>query len=63
MLETKGGRIALLIFMAAVLIYTVINYAKGETNIMLLGLAVFIAVTTGSKIVQSLIEDFKNSRK
>lgn len=63
MLETKGGRIALLIFMIAVLIYTVINYANGKTNIMLLGLAVFIAVTTGSKIVQSLIEDFKNGRK
>lgn len=63
MLETKGGKIALLIFMTAVLIYTVINYAKGETNIMLLGLAVFIFVTTGSKIVQSLIEDFKSGRK
>jgi len=62
MLETKGGRIALLIFMVAVLIYTAVNYAKGETNIMLLGLAVFIAVTTGSKIVQSLIDDFKSGR-
>ena len=59
MLETKGGRIALLIFMAAVLIYTACNYAKGETNILILGLAVFIAITTGSRIMQSLIEDFK----
>ncbi len=63
MLETKGGKIALLIFMVAVLIYTAINYAKGETNIMLLGLAAFIGITTGSKIVESLIKDFKNGRK
>lgn len=59
MLETKGGRIALLIFMAAVLIYTAFNYANGKTNILILGVAVFIAITTGSRIIQSLIEDFK----
>jgi len=59
MLETKGGRIALLIFMIVVLIYTAYNYARGGTNILMLGMAVFIAVTTGSRIVQSLIEDFK----
>ena len=63
MLETKGGRIALLVFMAVVLAYTAMNYAKGETNILLLGLAVFIAITTGSKIVQSLIDDFKSGKK
>lgn len=62
MLETKGGKIALLIFMVVVLIYTVINYAKGETNILLLGMAVFIAVTTGSRIVAELVEDFKNKK-
>ena len=59
MLETKGGRIALLIFMAAVLIYTIYNYMHGGTNILMLGLAVFVGLTTGSRIVQSLIEDFK----
>ena len=63
MLESKGGKIALLIFMVVVLIYTAMNYAKGETNILLLGFAVFIAVTTGSRIVSELVEDFKNNRK
>jgi len=46
-----------------VLIYTAINYAKGETNILLLGFAVFIAVTTGSRIITELMEDFQNNRK
>ena len=59
MLETKGGRIALLIFMAAVLVYTIYNYMNGGTNVLILGFAVFIAITTGGRIVMSLIEDFK----
>ena len=44
MLETKGGRIALLIFMAAVLIYTAFNYANGKTNILILGVVTVGAV-------------------
>lgn len=60
MLESKGGRIALLIFMAAILVYTYNNYMNGRTNALLLGLALFIAATTGTRIVMSLIEDFKN---
>ena len=59
MLESKGGRIGLLIFMLAVLVYTAYNYATGGTNILMLGLAVFIGLTTGSRIVMSLIDDFK----
>ncbi len=62
MLESKGGKIVLLIFMVAVLIYTAINYAKGETNILLLGMAVFIGVTTGSRIITELVEDFKSKK-
>ena len=62
MLESKGGKIVLLIFMVAVLIYTAINYAKGETNILLLGMAVFIGVTTGSRIITELMEDFKSKK-
>lgn len=59
MLESKGGRIALLIFMAVILVYTMQNYAKGQTNALMLGFALFIAVTTGSRIILSLIEDFR----
>ena len=59
MLESKGGRIALLFLMAAVLVYTMQNYAKGQTNALILGFALFIAVTTGSRIIVSLIDDFR----
>ena len=59
MLESKGGRIVLLIFMIAVLIYTVHNYVQGSTSLLMLGFTAFIGVTTGFRILQSLIEDFR----
>ena len=61
-MESKGGKIALLIFMAAILVYTVINYINGKTSIFLLCLAVLIALTSGRKVLESLIEDFKEGR-
>ena len=61
MTESKAGRIVLLIFMVAVLAYTVWNYTQGTTSILMLGLTVFIGATTGVRIVQSLIDDFRQS--
>ena len=59
MLETKGGKIATLVFMIAVLVYTVINYINGKAQLLLLCFIVFLLLTTGVRIVASLIEDFK----
>ena len=59
MLETKGGRILTLVLMAAVLIYTIYNYINGKAQLVLLFFIVFLFLTTGTRIVQSLIDDFK----
>ena len=58
-MDTKGGKIATLILMIAVLIYTTINYINGKAQLLLLCFAVFLFVTTGLRIIGSLIEDFK----
>ena len=58
-METKGGKIAMLIFMIAVLIYTIYNYINGKAQLILLFFIVFLFLTTGTRIVQSLIDDFK----
>jgi len=58
-LETKGGKIAMLIFMIAVLIYTIYNYINGKAQLILLFFIVFLFLTTGVRIIASLIEDFK----
>ena len=60
MLETKGGKIATLVMMLAVLVYTVYNYIHGKTQLILLCFILFLCLTTGVRIVQSLIDDFKN---
>ena len=62
MLETKGGKIAMLIFMIAVLIYTVINYMNGKTELLLLCFALFLFLTTGLRIIASLIDDFRKKK-
>ena len=59
MLETKGGRILTLVLMAAVLIYTIYNYINGKAQLVLLFFIVFLFLTTGTRIIQSLIDDFK----
>jgi len=58
-LETKGGRIAMLVFMIAVLIYTVVNYINGKAQLLLLCFIIFLFLTSGLRIIASLIEDFK----
>ena len=58
-METKGGRIAMLIFMIAVLVYTVVNYINGKAQLLLLCFAILLFATTGLRIIASLIEDFK----
>jgi hypothetical protein len=58
-METKGGKIATLLFMIAVLIYTVINYLNGRAEPLLLIFALFLFLTTGLRIFASLIDDFK----
>ena len=60
MLETKGGKILTLVLMIAVLIYTAYNYINGKAELLLLCFIVFLCLTTGMRIVQSLIDDFKN---
>ena len=60
MLKTKGGKIATLVMMLAVLVYTVYNYISGKAQLLLLCFMVFLCLTTGFRIVQSLIDDFKN---
>ena len=59
MLETKGGKIVTLALMLAVLVYTIFNYISGKTELLVLCLIVFLCLTTGPRIVQSLIDDFK----
>ena len=59
MLETKGGKIVTLALMLAVLIYTIFNYISGKAQLILLCFILFICLTTGPRIVQSLIDDFK----
>ena len=54
------SKLALLVMMVAILIYTVINYANGETSIFILGMAAFIFATSGSRIIAELIKDIKN---
>ena len=58
-METKGGRIAMLVFMIAVLIYTVVNYINGKAQLLLLCFIIFLFLTSGLRIIASLIEDFK----
>ena len=58
-METKGGKIATLLFMIAVLVYTVINYLTGRAELLLLIFALFLFMTTGLRILASLIDDFK----
>ena len=58
-METKGGKIATLLFMLAVLVYTVINYLNGRAELLLLIFALFLFMTTGLRILASLIDDFK----
>ena len=60
MLETKVGKIATLVLMLAVLVYTIFNYISGKAQLILLCAIVFLCLTTGTRIVQSLIDDFKN---
>ena len=59
MLETKGGKIITLVLMLAVLIYTIYNYICGKANLLLLGFMLCLCLTTGLRIVSSLIEDFQ----
>ena len=59
MLETKVGKIATLVMMLAVLIYTIYNYISGKAQLLLLCLMLFLCLTTGLRIVSSLIDDFK----
>ena len=59
MQESKGGRIVLLLFMAAVLIYTIWNFMQGGAGVPTLVITLFIAATTGTRIVKSLIDDFR----
>ena len=59
MLETKGGKIITLVVMLAVLIYTIYNYICGKAQLLLLGFMLFLCLTTGLRIISSLIDDFK----
>ena len=49
----------MLIFMIAVLVYTVVNYINGKAQLLLLCFAILLFATTGLRIIASLIEDFK----
>ena len=60
MLETKGGKILTLVLMIAVLIYTIFNYINGKAQLILLCFIIFLCLTTGPRIVSSLIDDFKD---
>ena len=59
MLETKAGKIITLLLMIAVVIYTIYNYLIGKAQLLLLLFALFLLLTTGMRIVASLIDDFK----
>ena len=58
-MDTKGGKIATLVLMIAVIAYTAYNYMNGKAELLLLLFAVFLFLTTGLRIVASLIEDFR----
>ena len=58
-MNTIGGKIATLVLMIAVIIYTTINYLNGKAELLLLCFAVFLFLTTGLRILSSLIEDFR----
>lgn len=58
-MNTMGGKIATLVLMIAVIIYTTINYLNGKAELLLLCFAVFLFLTTGLRILSSLIEDFR----
>ena len=60
MLETKSGKIITLALMLAVLVYTIYNYISGKAQLLILCCIVFLCLTTGPRIVQSLIDDFKS---
>lgn len=62
MLETTGGKIATLVMMIAVLVYTVINYMNGKAQLLVLCFMVFLCATTGLRIIGSLIDDFKHKK-
>ena len=59
MLETKAGKIMTLVLMLAVLIYTIFNYIIGRAQLILLCCIAFLCLTTGPRIVASLIDDFR----
>ena len=59
MLENKAGKIITLLLMIAVVIYTIYNYLIGKAQLLLLMFALFLLLTTGMRIVASLIDDFK----
>ena len=58
-MNTMGSKIATLVLMIAVIIYTTINYLNGKAELLLLCFAVFLFLTTGLRILSSLIEDFR----
>ena len=58
-MDTVGGKIATLALMIAVLVYTFVNYINGKAQLLLLCFAVFLFLTTGLRIIGSLIDDFK----
>ena len=59
MLETKAGKILTLVMMLAVLIYTIYNYISGKAQLLLLCFMMFLCLSTGLRIISSLIDDFK----
>ena len=61
MLETKAGKIITLLLMIAVVIYTFYNYLAGKAQLLLLMFAIFLLLSTGSRILISLIDDFKKN--
>ena len=54
------SKVSILLLMVAILVYTVINYAKGETSLFILAMAALIFATSGSRIISELIKDIKN---
>ena len=58
-METKAGKICTLLLMVAMVIYTIYNYLAGKAQLLLLLFAIFLLLTTGTRILISLIDDFK----
>ena len=58
-MDTKGGKIETLVLMIVVIAYTAYNYMNGKAELLLLLFAVFLFLTTGLRIIASLIEDFR----